>query len=146
VVWQKAGSFRGDSRPSTWLMGIAYRCTLKALRRHGDEALGDPVAEDGHDPQPEHELRDWLAKGLDRLPPEQRQVLALAYGAGHSVDEIAAIMQCPEGTVKARLFHARTKLRHLLPQLAQRQDGAPVRAAARAAAASPSPSHHGGDR
>ena len=33
VAWQHAGEFRGDARVSTWLMGIAYRCGLKALRR-----------------------------------------------------------------------------------------------------------------
>jgi len=32
VVWRKAGEFRGDSRISTWIMGIAYRRALKTLR------------------------------------------------------------------------------------------------------------------
>lgn len=124
IVWQKAATFRGDSRVSTWIMGIAYRCALKALRQHGDE----PLAEDDYesldayapaDPHADHELRDWLSKGLVRLPAEQRLVLELAYGGGHSIDEIAAIMQCPVGTVKARMFHARMKLRNLLPVLAE---------------------------
>ena len=35
IVWQKAAQFRGDSRASTWIMGIAWRCGLKALRRAG---------------------------------------------------------------------------------------------------------------
>ena len=39
IVWQKAGSFRGEARLSTWIMGIAYRCALKALRQHGDWRL-----------------------------------------------------------------------------------------------------------
>jgi hypothetical protein len=39
--WQKAGDFRGDSRVSTWIMGIAYRCGLKALRQRGDEPVED---------------------------------------------------------------------------------------------------------
>ncbi|HSW04324.1 RNA polymerase sigma factor [Aquabacterium sp.] len=124
IVWQKAGGFRGESRVSTWVMGIAYRCALKALRQHGEEPLADEAgdaAAGSWDPQAEHELRDWLAKGLDRLPAEQRLVLELAYGGGHSIDEIAAIMQCPEGTVKARMFHARMKLRNLLPVLAAGQ-------------------------
>ena len=125
IVWQKAATFRGDARLSTWIMGIAYRCALKALRQHGEEPLADdeggpPLA---HDPQPDHELRDWVAKGLQLLNADQRLVLELAYGGGHSVDEIAAILQCPEGTVKARMFHARTRLRHLLPQLADRTAG-----------------------
>jgi RNA polymerase sigma-70 factor (ECF subfamily) len=121
IVWQKAATFRGEARLSTWIMGIAYRCALKALRQHGEQPLADDEAGPplAHDPQPDHELRDWVAKGLQLLSADQRLVLELAYGGGHSVDEIAAILQCPEGTVKARMFHARTKLRHLLPQLAE---------------------------
>jgi RNA polymerase sigma-70 factor (ECF subfamily) len=36
---------------------------------------------------------------------------------GHSLEEIAAITECPVGTVKARMFHAREKLRQYLPTL-----------------------------
>ena len=122
IVWQKAGSFRGESRVSTWIMGIAYRCALKSLRQHGEddaaEADWPERADPSSDPHAEHELRDWLTKAMRRLPGEQRLVLELAYSGGHSLDEIAAIMQCPLGTVKARLFHARVKLRNLLPDLA----------------------------
>lgn len=125
IVWQKAAEFRGDSRVSTWIMGIAYRCTLKALRQDG----GLDTVDDGSpelqavsvDPQHDHELRNWLDKGLERLNPEQCLTLELAYGSGHSLDEIAAIMQCPVSTVKARMFHARVKLRNLLPALASTQ-------------------------
>ncbi|HEX7814138.1 RNA polymerase sigma factor [Dyella sp.] len=122
IAWQKAGTFHGDSRVSTWIMGIAYRCGLKALRQHGDEPVeDDPSREDrsqAHDPDEDRELRDWLAKGLDRLSVDQRVVVELVYGVGHSLDDVAVIMQCPVGTVKARLFHARVKLRNVLPALA----------------------------
>lgn len=125
IVWQKAAEFRGDSRVSTWIFGIAYRCALKALRQHGEEAV-DHAIDDATavaDPGDDRELRDWLGKGLVRLSADQRAVLELAYVAGYSIEEIAAIQQCPVGTVKARMFHARVKLRHLLPALAGRQQG-----------------------
>jgi len=126
IVWQKAGDFRGDSRVSTWVMGIAYRCALKALRQHGEEAVDEETLPHRQvaavDPDAERELRDWLDKGLAHLPAEQRLVLELAYGGGHSLEEIAAILQCPVTTVKARMFHARVKLRNLLPVLAGRTD------------------------
>lgn len=122
VTWQKAGDFRGDSRVSTWIMGIAYRCGLKALRQHGDEPVeDDSVPEErtpATDPGEDRELRDWLSKGLDRLSADQRLVVELVYGVGHSLEDVATIMQCPVGTVKARLFHARVKLRNVLPALA----------------------------
>src|SRR6202167_3683190 len=38
IVWRKAPEFRGDSRVSTWIMGIAWRCALKALRRNTDSS------------------------------------------------------------------------------------------------------------
>jgi RNA polymerase sigma-70 factor, ECF subfamily len=122
IAWQKAGSFHGDSRVSTWIIGIAYRCGLRALRQHGDEPVeDDALAEErfpAHDPGEDRELRDWLGKGMDRLSADQRVVIELVYGVGHSLDEVAMIMQCPVGTVKARLFHARVKLRNVLPGLA----------------------------
>ena len=122
IAWQKADNFHGDSRVSTWIMGIAYRCALKALRQHGDEPVADDaVPEDrvpAHNPDEDRELRDWLGKGLVHLSVDQRVVIELVYGVGHSLDEVAAIMQCPVGTVKARLFHARVKLRNVLPSLA----------------------------
>ena len=55
---------------------------------------------------------------MRRLPTEQRLALEFAYGYGHSCEEIAQIMDCPVNTVKTRLFHARAKLRALLPGLA----------------------------
>src|SRR5580704_4970295 len=33
IVWQRAGDFRGASRVSTWIFGIAYRCALKYIRK-----------------------------------------------------------------------------------------------------------------
>jgi RNA polymerase sigma-70 factor (ECF subfamily) len=122
IAWQKAGSFQGDSRVSTWIMGIAYRCGLKALRQRGDEPVDDYALREGrgpsHDPDEDRELRDWLGKALEHLSADQRVVVELVYGVGNSLDEVAAIMQAPVGTVKARLFHARIKLRNVLPTLA----------------------------
>lgn len=133
IAWQKAGTFHGDSRVSTWIMGIAYRCGLKALRQHGDEPVDeDTVPQErmpSHDPGDDRELRDWLGKGLEKLSVDQRVVIELVYGVGHSLDDVAVIMQCPVGTVKARLFHARVKLRNVLPSLAgepaRLKEGAP---------------------
>jgi RNA polymerase sigma-70 factor (ECF subfamily) len=122
IAWRKADSFHGDSRVSTWIMGIAYRCGLKALRQRGDEPVDDYALREGHgpshDPDEDRELRDWLGEGLKHLSADQRVVVELVYGVGNSLDEVAAIMQAPVGTVKARLFHARIKLRNVLPALA----------------------------
>ncbi|WP_090693085.1 RNA polymerase sigma factor [Paraburkholderia phenazinium] len=120
IVWQKASEFRGQARVSTWLMGIAYRVTLKALRQGGlsHEPLHGEHDERASEPFADHELADWVAKGLMRLSPEHRLVLELAYVMGHSLEEIAEITTAPVSTVKARMFHARVKLRNVMPGLA----------------------------
>ena len=119
TVWQKAASFRGASRVSTWIVGIAYRRALKALRR-GSNAMNTPIDEAtlvATQPVMDEE-QQWLQQGLNELPLEQRMVLELAYLLGHSCEEIAEIMDCPANTVKTRMFHARQKMRRSLPRLA----------------------------
>jgi RNA polymerase sigma-70 factor (ECF subfamily) len=120
VVWQNAKNFRNASQVSTWIIGIAYRTALKSIRRqknHTAAANLDDYPEPTVDPTSDTEVHDWLKQGLNRLPLEQRLTLELAYNMGHSLEEIAAITECPVGTVKARMFHAREKLRQYLPSL-----------------------------
>ncbi len=122
IVWQRSGEFRGASRVSTWIVGIAYRRALQTLRhvsvRPGVAAIDEPA--DPADPADEVERRDLLDRALATLPPEQRLVLELTYVLGHSCEEIATITDCPVNTVKTRMFHARRKLRELLPGLSGR--------------------------
>ena len=120
VVWQSAKDFRNASQVSTWIIGIAYRTALKSFRRRKNHAAAQSLEdypEQTVDPTFDAELNDWLSHGLSRLPMEQRLTLELAYHMGHSLEEIAAITDCPVGTVKARMFHAREKLRQYLPAL-----------------------------
>jgi RNA polymerase sigma-70 factor, ECF subfamily len=122
VVWTKARTFRGDSQPSTWILGIAYRKARNAFRASARLAHQNLPAEavplTYDEPEGVEELRDWLGHALAQLPVEQRMAVQLCYELGHSCEEIAAIMHCPVNTVKTRLFHARAKLQKLLPQLA----------------------------
>jgi RNA polymerase sigma-70 factor (ECF subfamily) len=127
IVWQKAREFRGGSRVSTWIMGIAWRCAMKALRRNSDtsaEAFANsmPTEVASAESLSVEERGEWLERGLATLPMEQRATLELAYYVGHSCEEIAIIMACPVNTVKARMFQARIKLRNLLPKLGGFQD------------------------
>jgi RNA polymerase sigma-70 factor, ECF subfamily len=120
VVWQNAKDFRHASQVSTWIIGIAYRTALKSLRRQKNHTAArnlDDYPEQTVDPTLETEVQDWLKHGLSQLPVEQRLTLELAYHMGHSLEEIASITECPVGTVKARMFHAREKLRQYLPAL-----------------------------
>ena len=135
VVWTTASRFRGESRVSTWIIGIAWRRLMKALRDRpaaAGQSVPEETAADGNAGASDAELaelRDWLRHGLDLLPAEQRTTLELAYFLGQSCEEIAAIMECAVGTVKARLFHARLRLRNSLPALGG-DAGLPARAVA----------------
>lgn len=120
VVWQSARDFRHASQVSTWVIGIAYRTALKSVRRQKNHTAArnlDDCPEQTVDPASVTEVQDWLKHGLNQLSVEQRLTLELAYHMGHSLEEIAAITECPVGTVKARMFHAREKLRQYLPAL-----------------------------
>jgi RNA polymerase sigma-70 factor (ECF subfamily) len=122
VVWNKAADFRGESRISTWIMGIAYRRALKALRGGAQRLIEESVPIEDYelaapDTAAAAELSEWLLQAMEKLPTDQRLAVEFAYGYGHSCEEIALIMDCPANTVKTRLFHAREKLRRLLPQL-----------------------------
>jgi RNA polymerase sigma-70 factor (ECF subfamily) len=122
VVWRKASEFRGDSRLSTWIMGIAYRCVLKTLRSHGKHGFDALQIENEFLPAPDDlgaaETGEWVALAIQQLPTDQQLTLELAYGQGRSCEEIARIMDCPVNTVKSRMFQARAKLRTILPRLA----------------------------
>lgn len=118
VVWRKAGQFDGRSRVSTWIFGIAYRVAIKAFARR-PAAPPEPRENltDLDQQIPSLELGELLELALRRLSPEHRAVLELAYVAGYSCAEIAAVVGCPVNTVKTRLFHARERVREVWPEL-----------------------------
>ncbi|QWF72283.1 sigma-70 family RNA polymerase sigma factor [Methylomonas paludis] len=117
VVWEKPHKFNHDSKISTWIFGIAYHKALKSMSRHNrrrmdvdvdelKEIMGDP----GANPAQHQENADWLNTALAVLSPEQRAVIELTFYHGLAYQDIAKILNCPEGTVKTRMFHARKKL------------------------------------
>jgi len=121
VVWDRAESFNGTSKLSTWIFGIAYRKAMKGLRSQ-DEPVEDHGANTRVDPDggPEEDLsRDrrqiLLARAIRELSPEHRAVVEFTYYQEMGYREIAAIMECPLDTVKTRMFHARRHLRRRLP-------------------------------
>ena len=117
VVWEKPEHFNHASKISTWVFGIAYNKALKSMsrnaRRRSDvniddliETIGDPAA----NPAQGRESEDWLSCALAILPPDQRAVIELTFYHGLPYQDIAKILNCPENTVKTRIFHARKKL------------------------------------
>ncbi|MCZ6852859.1 MAG: sigma-70 family RNA polymerase sigma factor [Gammaproteobacteria bacterium] len=114
VVWHNAGKFRGDSHLSTWLIGIAYRKALKALEKarkwNSFEEVPTNLATDDSDAHNHLDMQTSLAM----LSADHRAVLELTYYFGYSYKEIAVIFDCPENTVKTRMFYARRALQTIL--------------------------------
>ncbi|MEO0821832.1 MAG: sigma-70 family RNA polymerase sigma factor [Pseudomonadota bacterium] len=120
TVWRKAAAFQARSRASTWIFGIAYRIALKARhRRRGDrlhDEIDDEMPAERTGTQEVEALfdRKQVAAALRLLPTKQRATVELTYFYGYALAEIAEITDCPVGTVKTRMFHARARLREIL--------------------------------
>lgn len=119
TLWTTAARFDANrSRLSTWIFGIARNKALKAMSARRDVSA-EPEQVDAlveyHDDIESLETRQWIAFGLAALPDEQRMVLELTFLEGLAYAEIAEILDCPVNTVKTRVFHARRKLRAMLP-------------------------------
>jgi RNA polymerase sigma-70 factor, ECF subfamily len=130
-VWRRAGSFRGRSRPLTWVLGIAHHKTVDALRRRGRRAEEPPDGEapDEALPSPAERLereerRTKVRRALAALSEAHRQVVHLAFFEDLSYPEIARVLGIPTGTVKTRMFHAKKLLRRQLAPGLERGGGA----------------------
>lgn len=124
-VWNNATRYdAGRSSVSTWLIlitrsrAIDRLRTRKVVERTHETAVQENPA--GH-ASPEgletvfiQERRNRVRSELDKLPPEQRQVLEMAFYEGLSQSEIAARADLPLGTVKTRTLLAMKKLRGAL--------------------------------
>lgn len=116
TLWKDAGRFRGESKVSTWIFGIAYRQALAYLRKRKlttVSLLEEDMAAAENDTTLERE--DWIRQSIERLPPKQKLTVMLVYFLGFTCDETATASGVPVGTVKTRMFHARRRLkRHLV--------------------------------
>lgn len=117
VVWEKPDNFNHTSKISTWVFGIAYHKTLKLISRNArnnHDMNVDELIEQIDDPSANlalnSENQDWLNYALSTLSPEHRAVIELTFYHDLPYQEIARILDCPENTVKTRMFHARKKL------------------------------------
>ncbi len=120
VVWRQPERYNGRSKVSTWIFAIAYRQALKALRRCDDpvedrEAEARPSAEAGPEQQlGRRQAQDVLLRAIGELSPDHRAVIDLTYFHEFGYREIAELMDCPQDTVKTRMFHARRRLKNKL--------------------------------
>jgi RNA polymerase sigma-70 factor, ECF subfamily len=117
-----AASFRGDAKVSTWLHRIVVNACLDRLRRRAAHPTS-PLPDDDHAPstsRDDYADRDTAADvqaALATLPAEQRAAIVLVDIEGYPVDQVAAMLEVPSGTVKSRCARGRAKLVPLLSHL-----------------------------
>ncbi len=122
LVWRKAASFDPEKASvATWIYAIARNRRIDLLRR---AARPEPDPQDPlFRPEPEAPAERVLAaaerdlrvrQALSGLPPEQIEVVRLAFFAGLSHGEIAERLGAPLGTVKSRLRLSFARLRSSL--------------------------------
>ena len=105
---------RGE--PRAWLFGIARNAALDELRRRGRQAELTAEPEDFHaralDEVADHsERRLAVSAALERLQPQERELIALKYFAGLANADIAQVLGIGESNAGTRLHRAMTKLR-----------------------------------
>jgi RNA polymerase sigma-70 factor (ECF subfamily) len=124
IVWRKPDRYdpsRGSVR--AWLLAIVYHRSIDKIRRlraAGIYVELTPNIVDRSQADPAvlavTALECERVRGaLEQLPAEQRQAIELSFLQGRSHTEIAALMNCPLGTVKGRIRIGLDKLRAMMP-------------------------------
>ncbi|MGA0150038.1 MAG: RNA polymerase sigma factor RpoE [Luminiphilus sp.] len=121
-AYRALDKFRGDSAFYTWLYRIASNAAKNHLVAKGRRPGADATIEDAEgfeqadliseSSTPEavlmsEELAQVVTEAMDALPEELRAALTLREFEGLSYDDIAAVLECPVGTVRSRIFRAR---------------------------------------
>jgi RNA polymerase sigma factor (sigma-70 family) len=118
-VWRNRDRYDPTRSLEAWVLGIARKRAIDQLRRrHANvvpiEELRDLAGDDGRELAERYARAIEVRGALERLSPEQREVLTLAYFGELSQSEIAARLGVPLGTVKARAFRGLRRLADLL--------------------------------
>jgi RNA polymerase sigma-70 factor (ECF subfamily) len=123
AAWKRLGGLRDPDRFEAWLhrllVNACYREARRDRRRGSIEIQVDPLtlpeaARVSGDLAFDLAGRDQLERGFRRLDVEQRTVLVMHYYLGFSLDETAATLGLPPGTVRSRLHRAINGMRAAL--------------------------------
>jgi RNA polymerase sigma-70 factor, ECF subfamily len=134
-VVQNAADFKHEARFTTWVYTITRNLCIDHLRKHalrrhpsldqasGEEGDGPTLGERTADPRASverdataTELRERIARAVDSLPDEQREVFLMREASNLPFKEIAEITSVPENTVKSRMRYALERLQEALAE------------------------------
>ena len=124
-AFNNLGTFRGDSKFSTWFYRILYNlCMTRVTRRRGnpervvvdDETRLDDILVDRdqpsiHEQVEDEEIREIIATEIESLPEKFKAVITLFYVQELTYGEMVRVLNTPVGTVKTNLFRARNLLK-----------------------------------
>ena len=117
-LWQKLGTFRGDSSFSTWLHRLAVNVVIERFRtetaRRQRMHDGEDIFETLPGPSRSRDLSMDFETALTRLPDGAREIFVLHDVEGYKHQEIASLLDISAGTSKAQLHRARMMLRRHL--------------------------------
>jgi RNA polymerase sigma-70 factor (ECF subfamily) len=107
AVWRSARTYRADrGAGAPWLYAVARNAIVDRSRTRSDlpgEIPDAPAADPGPDERAETSYVSWrVHRALEELPPNERDVIELAYYGGLSQSEVADFLNIPLGTVKTR--------------------------------------------
>ena len=136
LAFQKLGSFRGESQFYSWLFRIALNASVNFRRKNRSlgqsieatkERIGSEPADGRLDTAPEQPLEQAerqkiVREALAQMTEEFRVPLVLAEMEEMKYDEIAAMLQCPIGTVRSRIHRGRAELRDKLRRLLKNEE------------------------
>ncbi len=119
-VWRNAKRFEGRSSLKSWIFSIARNKSIDTNRRGARVTYTDEVPEtsDGETSQEDFVLgvqnAKYLMAAMKELSDSHRRVLHLAFFEDMKYEDIAVIEDCPVGTVKTRILHAKKKLLYII--------------------------------
>jgi RNA polymerase sigma-70 factor (ECF subfamily) len=119
TVFRQVRRLREPRTLRTWIYRIAHGRIVDHIRQDVsreklEKECADTVAEAEDGPSFSDEDAAAIHHALDALEARHREVLVLHFLEELPVAEVAAIVGCPEGTVKSRIFHAKKALKDAL--------------------------------
>ena len=117
-VWQKLGTFRGDSAFGTWLHRLAVNVVIERFRADASRRQrlhdGDAIFETLAAPVRPRDVTIDFEAALEKLPDGAREIFVLHDVEGYKHHEIGTLLGISPGTSKAQLHRARMMLRRHL--------------------------------
>jgi len=126
-VWKNAKKFRGDAKPTSWIIGIARNLAMNELKNRYDyDDIDEHLEIPSNGMMPNlvetTDRKRLLEKALSSLSMKHREILHLVFYQEFSYQEISKLLNIPINTVKTRVFYAKDALKKILNNMGVKKD------------------------